>query len=297
MILLRIMAIAIIMLLVAPVHAQLSFCNKTLKSVDVAVNFMDENNNWRTKGWYNFAPGECANVISGNLRNRYYYYYAKRDDGIQWGGSGSSDDRELCVRSVAFDLEGCTFSTFPPSDVKQVWMKRIDTGEKSTSHRVNLTKANETIPEVKVGEIQKKCIARWDDSHQIHSSETIIEWNYQAVKTKMKKLEHCVELTVTGPIEIEGIARSYVDKCIDYGLNHQKTRHILGLIAAIVADVYGTGGAATSAKLADYVSSASNETIDCLTDADRITAHIGEKLRAKFDASVRHESHWVYWDL
>lgn len=290
MIPLRFLAIAALIFLAAPVHAQLSFCNKTAKSVNIAIRFMDENKNWRTKGWYNFTPGECASVIGGDLRNRYYYYYAKRSDGVQWGGS--SGDVRLCVKSTAFDIQDCNFS-----DIQFVWMKTIDTGDTSKSHRVTLTKDDETIPDVKIGEIQKKCIARWEDSHQVHSSETIIEWNYQAVKTTMKKLEHCIELTVTGPIEIEGIAKSYVDKCIDYGLNHQKTRHILGLIAAIVADVYGTGGAATSAKLADYVSSASNEAIDCLTDTDKITAHIGQSLKAKFDASVRHESHWVYWDL
>lgn len=271
-------------------HAQLSFCNKTLKPIDVAVHYMAAPGEWRTKGWFNYAPGECGNAIGGELANRYYYYHATRTDGVQWGGP--EGDISVCVRSTAFDTAGCDYA-----DARSVRMRKIDTGETGTSYELNLTMDSETLPEVKVGEIQKRCIASWEDSHQVHSTRVIVEWNYQAVKTKMKKLVHCIELRVTGPVDVEGVAKSYVDQCINHGLNHQKTRHILGLIVAIGADILGGGGAATGAKVADYVSSAANETVDCLTDTDRISAHIGDSLREKFDAAVRHESHWEFWDL
>ena len=97
-------------------------------------------------------------------------------------------------------------------DGQFVRLKAIDTGQDS-SREVVFTDPTKPYQEVKVGEIQNKCIARWDDSHQVHSVRTIVRWNYQAVKTRMKKLEHCVRIQVTGPVDIQDVAKAYVDQC------------------------------------------------------------------------------------
>jgi hypothetical protein len=155
----------------------------------------------------------------------------------------------------------------------------------------------EAEPKVATGQVYSQCLLRWHDSIQVHSTRVVVKWNHQAVKTRMKKLEHCIRINVTGPVDVQGMAKGYVKKCVNYGLNHNKTRHIVEGIVAIVSDVYGTGGAAISAKLADYIKSVGDNTLDCLSDGDQISEFFATKLKQEFDARVSKESHWVYWDL
>lgn len=153
---------------------------------------------------------------------------------------------------------------------------------------------------VRTGQIDSRCLYSWDDSHQVHSEEIIVEWNYQKVKTTMKRLHHCIRLTVTGPLDVEGIAKSYVNKCVDYGMKKNSTRHALEAIVALGVDVLSAGatnGAATIAKLADYTKSVTDNTLDCLTDTDKVTSHVKQKITEKFNSTVTSESEWIYWDL
>jgi uncharacterized membrane protein len=53
----------------------ISFKNKCDDALYVAINYKDLNNEWVTKGWYSFAPGEEA--IIAKTRNGVYYYYAE----------------------------------------------------------------------------------------------------------------------------------------------------------------------------------------------------------------------------
>lgn len=148
--------------------------------------------------------------------------------------------------------------------------------------------------------IESRCLVSWEDSHQVHSQETIIEWDYQAVKTTMKKLTHCVRLNVVGPIDVEGLSKQYVNECVQNGLNHNRTRHILEGIIALGVDILSkgaTGGSVTAAKLADYVKSVVDNTIECLTDTEQVTSFIKAELQAKFNATVKNESQWEYWEL
>lgn len=116
----------------------------------------------------------------------------------------------------------------------------------------------------------------------------------------MKRLHHCIRLTVTGPLDVEGIAKSYVNKCVDYGMKKNSTRHALEAIVALGVDVLSAGatnGAATIAKLADYTKSVTDNTLDCLTDTDKVTSHVKQKITEKFNSTVTSESEWIYWDL
>jgi len=145
--------------------------------------------------------------------------------------------------------------------------------------------------------VESRCIARWEDSHQIHSEEIIIEWGYQAAKTTMKKLVHCMRLTVVGPVDIGMIGRDYVNHCIDYGINNDRTRHVLELLISVILDVYGGGGALTAAKLTDYVRSVSHETISCLSNTHQLQDFAQSELQNAFNGSLQEESHWEYWEL
>ena len=276
--------------------AQLEVCNKSMEKVSVAL-LSAQTGDWRSTGWYNIAAGDCGHLIVEPLNNHNYYIYAKgyrADSNIVWSG-----DHYNCVINVnAFDLLD-TGSCSSKGAITEGF-KKVETGE-AREFTYTLVDTNNPYREVvKTGVIQERCLIRYDDSHQVHSVETILRWNYQAVKTRMKRLEHCIKIRVVGPIEVENIAKAYVDKCVNYGLNHQKTRHALELVVAVaghIASAGATGGGLTAAKITNYVTSAMSETLDCLTDTGKITDFIGKQIQDKFDATVKHESHWVYWNL
>ncbi|MBD2745846.1 hypothetical protein IC232_03955 [Microvirga sp. BT688] len=150
------------------------------------------------------------------------------------------------------------------------------------------------------GPIHQRCLISWDDSHQIHSQKWIVRWDYQAVKTRMKKLRHCIRLTVTGPIDAKDVAKDYVAHCVDRALNDDKTRHIVQGIIGLGLDVLSagaTGGSATAAAIADYLKAAKEKLIGCLTDEKQIQAYLAQSLAERVGAVVENESHWEYWDL
>jgi hypothetical protein len=152
-------------------------------------------------------------------------------------------------------------------------------------------------PAIKTGVVQEKCLISWDDSIQVHSVKTIIRWNYQAVKTKMKKLRHCIKLTVTGPVDINGLARDYVKSCIDHALNYDRSQYILQAIVALGADIAVSKGGASAANLTAYVDHVKTTSLSCLSNVSNMERYLKNALGRKFDATVQSESHWIYWDL
>lgn len=283
---LAIAAIFILISMASQAHAQLRFCNKTYETIWVAVNH-HHNNDWTTEGWWRIEPNNCATPITENLRNRYYYYHANRNDDLTWGGGEGSIRR--CVTRERFTIRSTENCSSVGNNARPVTFGRIDTGT-SGSRTINLTSPSE--PEVEVGELHSECLTMWDDSHQVHS--------VSLRGVRMKKLRHCIRITLTGPIDVKGVAKQYVNRCIDEGLNNQRTRYLLQLAASLGVDVLSagsTGGATTIATVADWANSAANATVSCLTDIGQITDYVEERLRDSFEGSVRKESHWVYWWL
>jgi hypothetical protein len=137
--------------------------------------------------------------------------------------------------------------------------------------------------------LDERCLISWDDSHQVHS--------VSGFRVKMKKLRHCVKLRTFGPLDAGAVAKEYVRHCVNQGLNSQKTQYMVKAIAAIGADVLGAGGGASAAVIADYVASVADGTLKCLTSAQEFNTQIGETLRARFNATVTKESHWIYWKV
>jgi hypothetical protein len=281
-------------------NAGLRICNKTAKTAYVALGTEEH-----SEGWFRTEPGECSQLIAGPLRYRYYYYYAERED-AKWMGSNDQRHGWYCVHPnskfyyegpIAIDAYFVSHCAQPPG-LKQVPFRRIDTGESGSDFEFDLNHPEEKIPSITTGTVHKQCLISWDDSHQIHSVRPVIKWNYQAVKTRMKKLRHCIELTVTGPTDISGVAQSYVKSCVDHALNDSRTIYILQGIIALGADVLGsTGGAASTANIIAYIDHVKTTALSCLTDSARIESHLQGVLRNKFNASIRKESHWEYWDL
>ena len=69
---------------------------------------------------------------------------------------------------------------------------------------------------------------------------------------------------------------------------------------ALGADVLtggSDGGSATAAAVSNYVMEVKEKAIECLTDTDKIDAYLSQQAADEFNAHVRSESHWIYWDL
>lgn len=62
-------------------------CSST--SLDIAINFKNMNDQWETKYWFNFSPGERARLSNVVSRNSIFYYFAKSTDGSgrEWRGN------------------------------------------------------------------------------------------------------------------------------------------------------------------------------------------------------------------
>jgi hypothetical protein len=76
--------------------------------------------------------------------------------------------------------------------------------------------------------------------------------------------------------------------------------HLFALIVGLGIDILSAGadaGAGTITAIADYVSAVKERAISCLTDEKHIESVLTDALHSKFDATVRHESHWHYWEL
>ena len=87
----RIIALAAFLALTGPAHAALSVCNKTVRTVRVAVGRFD-GTRWGTEGWWFVAPRNCAQLIGGKLDARYYYLYATNENFGVWDGT-----KKFCV--------------------------------------------------------------------------------------------------------------------------------------------------------------------------------------------------------
>jgi len=153
-------------------------------------------------------------------------------------------------------------------------------------------------PPVEAGEIHNQCLVSWDEPPQVQSVETTITLDRQVIKTHMKALRHCVLLHLFGPVNLQNIAQDYVKKCVNDALTDDEVRNIVELMAALGFDFWTmNGGAATSAKLTEYVSAVEDKTMDCLVDQNKLADYLQEKVESTFNATTEQESHWIYWDL
>lgn len=65
----------------SPAQAGLEICNQTDLTASVSIGYQRDNT-WTSEGWWNIAPNDCATVVEGDLRQRYYYWHATNDLGV-----------------------------------------------------------------------------------------------------------------------------------------------------------------------------------------------------------------------
>ncbi len=86
--------------LASPGFAGLSFCNQGSTLATVAIGYKGDGG-WTSEGWWRVDPGDCREVISGDLTKRYYYWRATTQD-----GAFPTGDYGFCTQSDAFTIVG-----------------------------------------------------------------------------------------------------------------------------------------------------------------------------------------------
>lgn len=113
--------------------AGLEICNQTSDEHAVAIGYQQDGQ-WISEGWWNIAPGDCKEPVTGDLKTRYYYIHASAT-GRTYNGEGYT----FCTQSDVFTIvgdENCVSRGYDSTDFSQ-----IDTGETATHHTHTIVEA------------------------------------------------------------------------------------------------------------------------------------------------------------
>jgi hypothetical protein len=278
-------------------QAHFRMCNETIDTIYGALAY-EEESTWRLNGYTEIPSGSCKIISDEPMAEKEIYAFAVSNR-VENGRIVRNlwDDKNSIVK-FCMDQVSANSTEVPCEGELNYFLKLGNFPDKDVDYI--LKNPERALPAVRTGVVQERCIASWDDSHQLHSSEIVLRWNYQKFRFTFKKLSHCLKVTITGPVDIEGVAESYVDQCVDYALNDKLFEHVLKLGAAVVTDVFSvgsTGGAAISAAVADYMAAVVDRAVSCFSDTDKLGAHVQAAIAEKFDSVVTQEAEWIYWDL
>lgn len=88
-------------LMAAPAQAGLSLCNDTSSPISAALAHHD-GAGWVSVGWWAVPPGQCQELLKGDLIARYYYLHAEHVG----PGGGWTGDSMFCIGNGAFEARG-----------------------------------------------------------------------------------------------------------------------------------------------------------------------------------------------
>ena len=123
------LALAALAASAAPAVAGLKLCNTSAVERLAAIGYSD-GDRWVSEGWWRIAPGACATVVRGDLRQRWYYVHTQ--DEVPFAGEGY----RFCVTREAFTIEGDTGCGERGYDSAS--FARIDTGPDARDFTVEL---------------------------------------------------------------------------------------------------------------------------------------------------------------
>ncbi len=103
-------------------EAGFTICNQTLDIANVAIG-ENSTGELETRGWWVVAPNRCADIISGELKSRYFYIHAVDGRGL----SLLDGQTVLCTATRQFKVvgkdncwqRGYTTGTFREIDTKK----------------------------------------------------------------------------------------------------------------------------------------------------------------------------------
>lgn len=110
--------------------AGLEVCNDTSAMQTVAVGYQS-GEGWASEGWWNISAGDCAVVLGGKLKYRYYYLLAKSE-----GWSFDDQGFGFCTSPEPFTIEGdadCKARGYADGRFRE-----IDTGKTGDRYSVGL---------------------------------------------------------------------------------------------------------------------------------------------------------------
>lgn len=107
--------------LAAPARAEFIVCNQSFDVVNVAIG-QDAGHGFRTDGWWTIGTNQCAQVIKGQLDNRYVYVYATD----VFGQAILQGHTEMCVGPKKFTIQG-TGNCWQRGTIAEPFLE-VDTG-------------------------------------------------------------------------------------------------------------------------------------------------------------------------
>ena len=119
-------------------QAGLQICNETEFVQSVSIGYKGDVD-WKSEGWWNVDPGECATVVGGDLSKRYYYYRAEVN-----GGDFPGEGYFFCTTPEEYEIVGDTDCEGRGYDNES--FREIDTGETATDFTYTLTAAESGPP-------------------------------------------------------------------------------------------------------------------------------------------------------
>ncbi|MGH6727231.1 MAG: DUF1036 domain-containing protein [Pseudolabrys sp.] len=96
----------------APVHAELTLCNRTSYRLDAAIG-LEKRANVATRGWFRIDPGQCRKIVDGALDADMIYVHARTPSVYGSAPMPEAGHAELCIRDDNFDIanaRGCPLS-------------------------------------------------------------------------------------------------------------------------------------------------------------------------------------------
>jgi len=119
-----------VMVMGTAAQAELKICNTTGYTQGVSIGYKADIA-WVSEGWWNIKPGDCATVVSGDLKKRYYYYRAEVD-----GGDFDGENYLFCTSPKEYTIVGddnCQSRGYDRESFRE-----IDTGETYKDYTLTL---------------------------------------------------------------------------------------------------------------------------------------------------------------
>ena len=108
-----------------PAAAKFRVCNKTDHPVSIAIGRVSAKG-WASEGWWQVKPQDCADILRGALKARYYYLR-----GVHMGVDGAWEgNRFFCVAADNFTIKGR--GNCAKRGYGEAGFFEIDTGEYTT---------------------------------------------------------------------------------------------------------------------------------------------------------------------
>ncbi|VAV92820.1 FIG00903018: hypothetical protein [hydrothermal vent metagenome] len=80
------------------------YCNKTDSPVWSAIAEPEDEDSYRSRGWWRLEPGDCAKIIKGELQHDHYYVYGAIEEGLN-ERQINNGDKAFCVNAVMFNAK------------------------------------------------------------------------------------------------------------------------------------------------------------------------------------------------